>query len=101
MKGAEEERLAGAERLRKCSWSWGLSCCNHRGGETVVHLWPDVLHAFSHVKGETADADCSEKKRIYNPVTGKYYEIRQHSSKYGTAGQIKGLWSSKKKKSSK
>ena len=22
------------------------------------------------------------KKRIYNPVTQKYYEIRQHSSKY-------------------
>jgi hypothetical protein len=43
----------------------------------------------------------AQKKRIYNPVTGKYYEIRQHSSKYGTAGQIQGLWSSKKKKSSK
>lgn len=43
----------------------------------------------------------AQKKRIYNPVTGKYYEIRQHSSKYGTAGQIMGLWSSKKKRSSK
>lgn len=39
------------------------------------------------------------KKRIYNPVTERYYEIRQHSSKYREAGQIKGLWSSKKKKS--
>jgi hypothetical protein len=37
------------------------------------------------------------KKRIYNPVTGRYYEIRQNSSKYGEPGQIKGLWSSKKK----
>jgi hypothetical protein len=39
------------------------------------------------------------KKRIYNPVTHKYYEIRQNSSKYGEPGQVKGLWSSKKKKS--
>lgn len=40
-------------------------------------------------------------KRIYNPVTGKYYQVRQRSSKKGKAGQIKGLWSSKKKDSSK
>jgi hypothetical protein len=40
------------------------------------------------------------KKRIYNPLTGKYYEIRQRSSAYGEAGQIKGLWISKKKKQS-
>jgi len=37
------------------------------------------------------------KKRIYNPVTGKYYELRERTSKGGIAGQIKGLWSSKKK----
>ncbi len=42
--------------------------------------------------------DMATKKRIYNPVTGKYYEVRQRSSKYGEAGEIKGLWSSKKKK---
>ncbi len=38
------------------------------------------------------------KKRIYNPVTGKYYEVRVRTTKYGKAGQIKGLWSLKKKK---
>ncbi|WP_301676332.1 hypothetical protein [Methanoculleus methanifontis] len=37
------------------------------------------------------------KKRIYNPVTGKYYELRQRSSVNGEAGQIKGLWNSKRK----
>jgi hypothetical protein len=37
------------------------------------------------------------KKRIYNPVTGKYYELRQRSSVNGEAGQIKGLWSSRRK----
>jgi hypothetical protein len=40
----------------------------------------------------------ARRKRIHNPVTGKYYEVRQRSSKYGEAGEIKGLWSSKKKK---
>lgn len=36
------------------------------------------------------------KKRIYNPVTGKYYEVRQRTTTTGQKGQIKGLWSSKK-----
>ncbi len=36
-------------------------------------------------------------KRIHNPVTGKYYELRQRSTVNGEAGQIKGLWSPKKK----
>ena len=32
------------------------------------------------------------KKRIYNPVTKKYYAIRQRTTKFGKKGQIKGLW---------
>lgn len=41
-------------------------------------------------------ADDSPKvKLIRNPVTGKCYEIRQHSSKAGKRGVIKGLWSLK------
>jgi len=36
-------------------------------------------------------------KRIHNPVTGKDYEIRHYSSKFDNSGQIKPLWSSKKK----
>ncbi len=42
----------------------------------------------------------SDKKqmRIYNPVTGKYYDVRQRSSKYGQKGQITGLWSASRKK---
>lgn len=36
------------------------------------------------------------KRRIYNPKTGKYYEIRQETTKGGRKGQIKGLWSPKK-----
>ncbi len=39
-----------------------------------------------------------KKKRIHNPVTGKYYEVRQRTTKKGKAGQIKGLWKSKAKK---
>ncbi len=36
-----------------------------------------------------------KKKRIHNPVTGKYYEVRQRTTKKGKAGQIKGLWTPK------
>lgn len=36
-------------------------------------------------------------RRIYNPVTGKYYEVRQKTTTEGRRGQIKGLWSSKKR----
>jgi len=41
-----------------------------------------------------------EKKQIYNPVTGRCYEIRQHSGKYTKPGDIKGMWSINKKESS-
>ncbi|WP_337860586.1 hypothetical protein [Ferroplasma sp.] len=40
-------------------------------------------------------------KRIRNPVTGKYYAIRERNTVYGKKGEIKGLWKnpSKSKKS--
>ena len=37
------------------------------------------------------------RKRIYNPVTGKYYEVKRIT----TARQIKGLWKPLKKKRKK
>jgi hypothetical protein len=37
------------------------------------------------------------KKRIYNPNTGHYYEIRQRNTEDGQRGQIKGLWKPKKR----
>lgn len=40
-------------------------------------------------------------KRVYNPVTKKYYQVRQKTTKNGKKGEIKGLWSSKSKKSKK
>lgn len=43
----------------------------------------------------------SPQKKIYNPVTGTYYEIREHSGKYKGPGHVKGLWSFEKKKSAK
>jgi hypothetical protein len=33
-----------------------------------------------------------KRKRIYNPYTGKYYELRRRTTTKGTKGQIKGLW---------
>jgi hypothetical protein len=38
-------------------------------------------------------------KRISNPVTGKYYSIRQRTTKSGRKGKIKGLYSSEKRSS--
>jgi len=40
-------------------------------------------------------------KRIYNPVTKKYYAMRQRTTGAGKAGQIKGLWSPKKRRKTK
>lgn len=31
-------------------------------------------------------------KRIHNPATGKYYEIRQKTTENGSKGQIKGVY---------
>jgi len=42
----------------------------------------------------------SSKKRIYNPVTGKYYELRSRKHNFGKPGQFKGLWEPPKKKKS-
>jgi len=35
------------------------------------------------------------RKRIYNPVTGTYYKIRERTTKYGRKGQIAGKWKPK------
>ena len=36
--------------------------------------------------------EITAKKKIYNPVTGTYYDVKLRSSKYGKGGEIKGLW---------
>ena len=41
-------------------------------------------------------AGSTKRKRIHNPVTGKYYSVRQKTTSKGKTGQIKGLWSTKK-----
>lgn len=38
-----------------------------------------------------------ETKRVYNPVTQKYYEVKKRTTGRSSKGQIKSLWSSKKK----
>ncbi len=32
------------------------------------------------------------RKRIYNPITKKYYQLRQKTTSRGKRGEIKGLW---------
>lgn len=34
-------------------------------------------------------------KRIHNPKTGKYYKVRQRTTKKGKKGQITGLYRAK------
>lgn len=43
------------------------------------------------------EGNMAAKKRIYNPVTETYYEIRQRTTEYGKKGEIKGTWKKKKK----
>lgn len=71
-------RLMGATEIKK------------RVFNPLTGKYYEILQRPAFLDGET--------KRIYNPVTGRYYEIHKHSSKYTEPGQIKGLWSSKKKK---
>jgi hypothetical protein len=50
----------------------------------------------SEEKIESTDREMSStksKKRIYNPKTGRYYQIRQRSSVKGPKGTIMGTWS--------
>lgn len=46
-------------------------------------------------KIDSTDEEMSTKtkKRIYNPKTGRYYQIRQRSSAKGPKGTIMGTWS--------
>jgi len=39
----------------------------------------------------------ADRKRIYNPRTGKYYALRLRSTTKGRKGTIKGLWRMPKK----
>lgn len=41
------------------------------------------------------------EKRIRNPSTGKYYKIRERSSRYGQKGEIMGLWHQDAERTSK
>ena len=64
--------------------------CEHMN-ESIKGIY-DILDM---VKYQTNQPETEQK--IYNPVTGKYYIIRQRSSVNKNAGEIKGLWSYKDK----
>ena len=40
-------------------------------------------------------------KRVYNPITKKYYQLRQRDSMKGKKGEIKGLWKQPKRSDQK
>jgi hypothetical protein len=55
---------------------------------------------FEKTELEEEEMPKEKKKRIHNPVTGRYYQIRQRSSSKGQRGTIMGTWKppTKKKK---
>jgi len=72
-------------------------------GSRRPRAWPAARRTFLRIyglRGERWHVDTACRKGAdLNPVTGKYHEIRRHSSKYGTGGPIRGLWGSGREKS--
>jgi hypothetical protein len=63
------------------------------GGETNIIFRRNNLEV-----SESQLSYSKTRKRIHNPTTGRYYQIRQRSSKKGTKGTIMGTWSPPAKK---
>lgn len=65
------------------------------------------MHAQDFIRGKIGyrlgkkEMSTKKKKRIYNPVTGTYYRIRQRSSNKGRRGTIIEKWSPPAKKAKK
>ena len=56
--------------------------------------WKDNLPTIGILLGKRLNKAVSkdEKKKIYNPKTGKYYRIREKTTSKGRKGQIMGVW---------
>jgi hypothetical protein len=48
------------------------------------------------MNAKTSPTNFREYRTLTNPVTGKKHRMPVRSSKYGTKGQIKGLWKDEK-----
>jgi hypothetical protein len=70
---------------------------NNSNNEAVYHEDPMAKTTSKTKACPSSRRGIQPTKRIYNPVTGSYYELRERTSKTGRRGQIKGSWSSKKK----
>lgn len=49
------------------------------------------------VKNSTASSGKSSVKRIHNPITNSYYQLRVRNTSEGNRGTIIGKWSPPKK----
>ena len=54
-----------------------------------------MINKVKETEGE--EVSKTAKKRIHNPKTGRYYQVRQRSSTKGRKGTIMGTWSPPKK----
>lgn len=52
----------------------------------------EIYEILDMVKHQTNQPEEKATRRIFNPVTGSYYNIAERSSVYKNAGDIKGLW---------
>ena len=66
----------------------------HLSNGVVLKLWNSEWGGITILK---TDEQKENDRKIYNPVTGTYYEIRPRSSKAGKKGEIRGLWKIDKK----
>ena len=66
----------------------------HLNNGVVLKIWNSEWGGITILK---TDEQKRNDRKIYNPVTGKYYDARLRSSKYGKNGEIRGLWEIEKK----
>ena len=66
----------------------------HLSNGIVLKLWNSEWGGITILKTEEQK---EEERKIYNPITGTYYKIRERSSKAGKKGEIRGIWKIDKK----
>ena len=60
--------------------------------ENINDAIKGIYEMLDMVKHQSNQPEEKTTRKIYNPVTNKYYDIVERSSKYKEPGSIKGLW---------
>jgi hypothetical protein len=66
---------------------------------TVFHVHSGVgAHDIMEIEENIEENTDMTDRRIHNPKTGRYYKIRERTTKKGKKGQIMGNWKNPKDK---